>query len=68
MQVIETSGAALVQGGVASLREMLKKLDAGGVLFVDESYQLKPRANALGAQVVARGLQGSFCLLPQEPV
>lgn len=56
-QVVETSGAALVQGGVSGLKEMLKKLEAGGVLFVDESYQLKPKTNALGAQVRAELLR-----------
>lgn len=53
-QVVETSGSALIQGGVSSLEKMLEKLEEGGVLFVDEAYQLSPQKNALGAQVGAQ--------------
>jgi hypothetical protein len=52
--VEETSGAALVNGGVAGLKKMLEqKLKEGGVLFIDEAYQLNPETNPLGAQVGA---------------
>ena len=47
--VVETSGAALVTGGVPELQTMLAKLDKGGVLFIDEAYQLIPSPQ--GAQV-----------------
>ena len=50
--VEETSGAALVHGGVSGLKKVLEeKLKGGGVLFVDEAYQLNPKTNPLGAQV-----------------
>lgn len=35
-KVEETSGAALMSGGVAQLQKHLKELEAGGVLFLDE--------------------------------
>jgi Holliday junction resolvasome RuvABC ATP-dependent DNA helicase subunit len=35
-EVVETSGAELVSGGTTKLKEQLKKLDKGGVLFIDE--------------------------------
>jgi Holliday junction resolvasome RuvABC ATP-dependent DNA helicase subunit len=51
----ETSGAALVSGGLTALKGMLEKLKDGGVLFLDEAYQLEPATNPLGAQVRSRG-------------
>jgi hypothetical protein len=47
----ETNGAELVSGGTAKLKEQLKKLEKGGVLFVDEAYQLDPKMNPMGQQV-----------------
>lgn len=47
----ETNGADLVSGGTTLLKEKLKKLEKGGVLFIDEAYQLDPKTNPLGAQV-----------------
>ncbi len=41
----------LLNGGVTKLKEQLKKLEAGGVLFLDEAYQLNPKTNPMGAQV-----------------
>jgi Holliday junction resolvasome RuvABC ATP-dependent DNA helicase subunit len=49
--VEETSGAALVAGGLTQIKANLKKLEKGGVLFIDEAYQLDPAKNPLGAQV-----------------
>ena len=48
----ETSGAKLVNGGTSELKKILEKLDKGGVLFIDEAYQLNPKTNPLGAQVL----------------
>lgn len=53
---MEESGAALLQGGVPLLQKHLKTLDEGGVLFLDEAYQLNPKTNPGGAQ--ASGLSG----------
>ncbi len=55
--VEETSGAALANAGLSGLKEQLKKLDKGGVLFIDEAYQLNPKTNPMGAQV-GRGRGG----------
>ena len=49
-QVVETSGAKLLDGGVNELKKHLATLAAGGVLFLDEAYQLNPRTNPTGAQ------------------
>lgn len=49
---VETSGAKLVSGGVAVLQEALKNTADGGLLFVDEAYQLDPAKNQLGGQVL----------------
>ena len=40
-----------MSGGTSKLKEQLKKLEEGGVLFVDEAYQLNPKSNPLGEQV-----------------
>ncbi|MEW5313864.1 MAG: hypothetical protein WDW38_005396 [Sanguina aurantia] len=50
--MVETSGAALVNGGLTELKKMLEKLKEGGVLFIDEAYQLNPKVNPQGAQVL----------------
>jgi hypothetical protein len=60
----ETNGAELVSGGTTKLKEQLQKLENGGVLFVDEAYQLDPKQNPIGQQV----LQITACrvaLMPQ---
>ncbi|PNH08303.1 NFX1-type zinc finger-containing protein 1 [Tetrabaena socialis] len=51
-EVVETSGSDLLTGGVSKLKEELKKLEKGGVLFLDEAYQLNPKTNPMGAQVL----------------
>ncbi|KXZ51992.1 hypothetical protein GPECTOR_10g1014 [Gonium pectorale] len=51
-EFVETSGSELLTGGVSKLKEQLKKLEAGGVLFLDEAYQLNPKTNPMGAQVL----------------
>ena len=48
----ETSGAKLLADGVGKLKELLKNLEKGGVLFVDEAYQLDPKKNQTGAAVL----------------
>ncbi len=59
--VEETSGAALVNGGLTELKKLLKNLEKGGVLFIDEAYQLKPKTNPQGAQVSVRdGLRSIY--------
>ena len=50
-QIEETSGAALLNGGIPVLKKHLEKLEQGGVLFLDEAYQLNPATNPMGAQV-----------------
>jgi hypothetical protein len=50
-EVVETSGAAMVIGGVSELKKQLEKLEEGGVLFIDEAYQINPKTNPMGAQV-----------------
>ncbi|WIA14243.1 hypothetical protein OEZ85_002779 [Tetradesmus obliquus] len=50
--VEETSGAALVAGGLNEIKAKLTKLEKGGVLFIDEAYQLDPAKNPMGAQVL----------------
>ena len=50
--VEETSGSALVNWGVNGAKELLeKKLKDGGLLFLDEAYQINPKTNPMGAQV-----------------
>ncbi|KAG2423774.1 hypothetical protein HXX76_015050 [Chlamydomonas incerta] len=51
-EFVETSGAELAAGGTSKLQEQLKKLEGGGLLFLDEAYQLKPKSNPMGAQVL----------------
>ncbi|KAJ9507979.1 hypothetical protein QJQ45_021314 [Haematococcus lacustris] len=51
-QVVETSGSALANGGVEQLKKELTKLEKGGVLFLDEAYQLNPKINPSGAAVL----------------
>ncbi|KAG2452041.1 hypothetical protein HYH02_003079 [Chlamydomonas schloesseri] len=51
-EVVETSGAELAAGGTSKLQAQLKKLEGGGLLFLDEAYQLKPKSNPMGAQVL----------------
>ncbi|MEW5300661.1 MAG: hypothetical protein WDW36_003575 [Sanguina aurantia] len=50
--MVETSGAALVNGGLRELKGMLEVIKEGGVLFIDEAYQLNPKLNPQGAQVL----------------
>lgn len=48
---IETSGAALKRGTPADFAQMVAKAD-GGVLFIDEAYQLTPLADRTGREIV----------------
>eukprot|EP00397_Hematodinium_sp_SG-2012_P000289 GEMP01000289.1.p1 GENE.GEMP01000289.1~~GEMP01000289.1.p1 ORF type:complete len:2487 (+),score=732.48 GEMP01000289.1:46-7506(+) len=49
---VETSGAALLNGGVEELKKHLKTVENGGVLFIDEAYQLNPSTSQAGAQIL----------------
>ncbi len=62
----ETSGAELLTGGVTKVKDQLKKLEAGGVLFIDEAYQLNPKTNPMGAQVRAAWGSGGWPV-PRAP-
>jgi Holliday junction resolvasome RuvABC ATP-dependent DNA helicase subunit len=48
----ETSGAKLLAGGVDMLKDHLARLNAGGVLFIDEVYQLNPQDDSNGALIL----------------
>eukprot|EP00899_Mesostigma_viride_P011993 jgi/Mesvir1/20795/Mv07900-RA.2 len=50
----ETSGAKLVQGGVDELKKLLEAIEkkGGGVLFIDEAYQLNPQSEMYGRRVL----------------
>ncbi len=61
--VAETSGAALVNGGLTELKKLLEDLKEGGVLFIDEAYQLKPKMNPQGAQVSVDIVFPPFCYI-----
>lgn len=52
--VIETSGAALASDGVGGLQKLLEELKdvKGGVVFVDEAYQLSPKDDKRGREVL----------------
>eukprot|EP00899_Mesostigma_viride_P014092 jgi/Mesvir1/22684/Mv14107-RA.1 len=57
--IVETTGAALSEGGIPELKKLLDKLEAGGLLFVDEAYQLNP------AQPLGQGRQVLNLLLTE---
>jgi hypothetical protein len=73
--VVETSGAKLTK---ADLQKALDgDLAEGGVLFIDEAYQLNPKTNPLGGREVGAGaggrtertvLPGCFSVLRQNAV
>eukprot|EP00899_Mesostigma_viride_P017244 jgi/Mesvir1/25520/Mv01770-RA.1 len=49
----ETTGARLVQEGVDELKELLEAIDeGGGVLFIDEAYQVNPKSEMYGQRVL----------------
>lgn len=50
----ETSGAKLVEGGLDDLKKLVADLEAekGGVLFIDEAYQLNPKTEMFGRRVL----------------
>jgi SpoVK/Ycf46/Vps4 family AAA+-type ATPase len=64
----ETSGSKLITDGVRGLTTLLEgmKEEGGGVVFVDETYQLNPQADKTGAQVLdfiltqSEKLQGEY--------
>lgn len=64
----ETSGSKLISDGVRGLTAMLTEMkeQGGGVVFVDETYQLNPQTDQSGRQVLdfilpqAEKLQGEY--------
>lgn len=48
----ETSGVLLTQGGLKQLNVHLTSLKSGGVLFIDEAYQLNPATDSSGLAVI----------------
>eukprot|EP00930_Biecheleria_cincta_P074284 TRINITY_DN6148_c0_g3_i1.p1 TRINITY_DN6148_c0_g3~~TRINITY_DN6148_c0_g3_i1.p1 ORF type:complete len:2010 (+),score=360.50 TRINITY_DN6148_c0_g3_i1:98-6127(+) len=49
----ETSGAKLISDGVDKLRKLVEEeLKDGGVLFIDEAYQLNPKTNPFGGSIL----------------
>ena len=67
-EIFETSGSKLMIDGIGGLKKELEKLkeSGGGVVFVDEAYQLEPASNQQGAQILnfiiplAERLEGEF--------
>lgn len=50
--LVERSGAAMLSEGPSGLTKLLEgELVKGGVLFIDEAYQLSPKTDRTGAQV-----------------
>lgn len=62
--VVETSGAKLAIGGPSELQNHLKTLDKGGVLFVDEAYQLVSSSGQMKGS--AGGLALDLLLIEME--
>lgn len=59
----ETSGSALLTGGINKIEKILNSIKdskVGGVIFVDESYQLSPHDDRTGRQIL------DFILLNSE--
>jgi hypothetical protein len=55
-----------VAGGLNEIKAKLAKLEKGGVLFIDEAYQLDPAKNPMGAQV-GRSAQHPIALSSVTP-
>ena len=50
---VERGGAAMLADGMDAFKKLLvDDLEDGGVLFIDEAYQLNPRTDKGGAQIV----------------
>lgn len=47
--IIETTGAKLIDEGVAGIKSLIS---SGGMLFIDEAYQLDPKNDKTGKQVL----------------
>ena len=65
---VETSGASLVHGGVAALKSELDRVKTagGGVLFVDEAYQLKSEQRGEHVRLYTPGHHANSELLPRH--
>lgn len=48
----ETTGATLVHEGVGCLQKLISNVGNGGVLFIDEAYQLNPDTESAGRRVL----------------
>ena len=49
----ETNGAKLISDGVDKLKKLIEEeMNVGGILFVDEAYQLNPKTNPMGGQIL----------------
>lgn len=51
IQFFQTTGSKLVQMPVKDFKDTLDKLVKGGVMLVDEAYQLRPHKDPRGAQI-----------------
>eukprot|EP00762_Andalucia_godoyi_P003575 ANDGO_00738.mRNA.1 Protein cfxQ homolog len=48
----ETTGARLVDDGIDGLKKVIAAVEKGGVLFIDEAYQLNPGQDRQGGKVL----------------
>ena len=49
----DTSGAKLIADGGDKLKKLIEEeMKVGGVLFIDEAYQLNPKTNPMGGQIL----------------
>jgi stage V sporulation protein K len=50
---VELGGASVLADGIAEFKKVFEEeLEDGGVLFIDEVYQLNPKTDKSGAQIV----------------
>ena len=56
-KLVTTRGSRLLNGGKAELAQNIRRLESGGVLFIDKANQLNPRKYDIGSQVLDMLLQ-----------